>query len=256
MKEAVSDKKLTLIEHLIELRQRLFYSVAALLACFALCYGFAPKIYQFLVAPLAKIYDGEAGRKLIYTGLTEAFFTYVKLAFWAGFMLAFPFIAYQLYRFVAPGLYRKEKKALAPFLIAAPILFIMGAAMAYYFVFPVAWRFFLGFENHSSSGVPIVLEARVSEYLSLVMHLIFAFGLAFQMPIIITMLCYADLLSVETLKKKRRYAILIVFIIAGIITPPDVISQIGLAIPMLLLYESSILVCKRIEVRRLVTDHA
>ncbi len=242
MEESTDTRKLTLIEHLTELRTRLIYSLLALFGAFGICYYFSKNIYQFLVAPLL----AAGGKNLIFTGLTEAFFTYVKVAFFAGFVLAFPFIAFQLYRFLAPGLYKKEKKILLPFLIGSPILFFAGIAMAYYFIFPVAWKFFLSFETPNGT-MPIVLQARVSEYLSLVLHLMFAFGLAFQMPVILALLCHGGFISAAQLRDKRRYAILLIFVIAGIITPPDVISMVGLAIPMLLLYEGSILICRKIE---------
>lgn len=259
----MDQKKAPLIAHFVELRNRLMLSVGVLLVLFIICYYFAEPIYSFLVTPLAHIYEGEANRRLIFTGLTEAFFTYVQVAFFAAAFLSFPIIATQLYLFLAPGLYKREKRVLIPYLIASPLLFLMGAALVYYFIFPVAWSFFLSFEIPAGEGVlPVQLEAKVSEYLSLVMHLIFAFGIAFQLPILLTLLTRAELLSAATLVKKRRHAIVIVFIVAGVLTPPDVISQIGLAIPLLLLYEFSVLACRRIERNREntgetgVTDHA
>ncbi len=249
VKERLDDEKLPLTDHLKELRDRLLVSIAALLLAFIFCYLFAEEIYNFLVAPLAAIYQGQEGRKLIYTGLTEAFMTYMSVAFWAALMISFPIIATQFYKFLSPGLYKKEKKFLIPFLVASPVLFIMGAALAYYFVFPMAWQFFLGFETSGlgDSGLPIKMEARVSEYLSLVMQLIFAFGLAFQMPVVLTLLARAGLLKSESLKKKRKYAVIGIFVVAAFLTPPDVISQIGLALPLLLLYECSIFSCRMVE---------
>jgi sec-independent protein translocase protein TatC len=247
----LDDRELPLLDHLIELRNRLVYSCAAILAGFLLCYFFAEDIYGFLVQPLADIYQGQTGRRMIYTGLTEAFFTYVKVAFWAGAFLTFPIVATQLWMFIAPGLYRKEKQAFLPFLLATPVLFFAGGAMAYYFIFPLAWRFFIGFETPASeTSLPIELEARVSEYLSLVMKLIFAFGLAFQLPVALTLMGRVGLITADQLAKNRKFAIVGIFVVAAVITPPDVISQVGLAVPILALYELSILAVRLMERRR------
>lgn len=178
---------------------------------------------------------------MIFTALHEAFFTYAKVAFWAAMFLAFPLLATQLWKFVAPGLYRHERRAFLPFLIATPILFFTGGALAYYVVFPAAWRFFLGFEmTPEGGGLPIQLEAKVDQYLDLVMQLIFAFGLCFEMPVLMTLLARTGLLTAESLREKRRYAIVGAFIFAAVLTPPDVFSQLSLAIPTILLYEISI----------------
>ena len=241
------DKKMPLLDHLIELRSRLMYSVISILVLFFICYYFSPDIYNFLVAPLADVLEGMGGqRRLIFTALHEAFFTYIKVAFFAALFLSFPFIAIQIWMFIAPGLYKNEKKAFAPFLIATPILFFAGGALVYYFIFPLAWKFFLSFESVGGAGaLPIQLEAKVDQYLSLVMQLIFAFGLCFELPVVMTLLGRVGLITSKGMKEKRKYAIVLAFVAAAILTPPDVISQIGLALPTMVLYEISI-VCVRI----------
>jgi sec-independent protein translocase protein TatC len=253
----LDDRQMPLLDHLIELRNRLMYSCAAIMIGFLICYLFAEQIYAFLVQPLADIYQGQTGRRMIYTGLAEAFFTYLKVAFWAGAFLTFPFVAVQLWMFIAPGLYRTEKQAFLPFLVATPILFFMGGAMVYYFIFPLAWRFFLSFETPGGEGMlPIELEARVGEYLSLVMKLIFAFGLSFQLPVALTLMGRVGLITSEQLARNRKFAIVAVFVVAAIITPPDIISQVGLAIPILLLYELSIIAVRIVEKRRAEAEAA
>ncbi|MEE2698095.1 MAG: twin-arginine translocase subunit TatC [Pseudomonadota bacterium] len=250
------ERTMPLLDHLIELRSRLIYSVVAILLLFFICYYFAPSIYNFLVAPLADVLEQMGGqRRLIFTALHEAFFTYIKVAFFAALFLSFPFLAMQVWMFIAPGLYKNEKKAFAPFLIATPILFFMGGALVYYFVFPLAWKFFLSFEASGGVGtLPIQLEAKVDQYLSLVMRLIFAFGLCFELPVVMTLLGRVGLVSSKGMKEKRKYAIVVTFIVAAILTPPDVISQIGLALPTLLLYEISIYSVKMIERKKGYAD--
>lgn len=239
-----------LIEHIMELRSRLIYSVIAFAAAFGVCFYFAEPIYAFLVEPLAAAYPDPSTRRMIYTGLAEAFVTYMKLGLFGGIFLAFPFIAFQLYRFIAPGLYKRERIVVLPFLIAAPVLFVAGAALAYYFIIPLAWRFFLGFEQTAvGAGLPIMLEARVGEYLSLTMHILIAFGLAFQLPVVLTLMARAGFVKSESLRKWRKYALLAIVTVAALITPPDVFSQIGLSIPLYLLYELSIISSRMMERR-------
>jgi sec-independent protein translocase protein TatC len=243
------ERAMPLLDHLIELRSRLLHSVIAIMVLFFICYYFAPDIYKFLVAPLADVMEDMGGqRRLIFTALHEAFFTYIKVAFFAALFLSFPFLAIQVWMFIAPGLYKNEKKAFAPFLIATPILFFMGGALVYYFVFPLAWKFFLSFESVGGAGtLPIQLEAKVDQYLSLVMRLIFAFGLCFELPVVMTLLGRVGLVTSKGMKEKRKYAIVMTFVVAAILTPPDVISQIGLALPTMILYEISIYSVRMIE---------
>jgi len=250
VEDTIDDKPMPLMEHLLELRTRLLWSVGAFFIAFAVCYYFSSAIYGFLARPLADILMQQslaaggtgADRRMIFTQLYEAFFTYLKVAFFGAVFFSFPIWATQLWLFVAPGLYRSEKRTIMPFLLASPFLFLLGAALAYYFIFPLAWKFFISFETPAGAdSVAIQLEAKVSEYLSLVMHMILAFGIAFQMPVLLTLLCKVGILNVAALRKGRRYAIVAMFAVSAIITPPDIISQIGLAVPLILLYEISIL---------------
>lgn len=234
-----------LIEHLKELKLRVTICLLSLLIGSSVSYIFVEEIYSFLVSPLSELVDPEKGRRMIYTGLAEAFITYLKLSIFSGFIFSFPIISWQVYSFVAPGLYKNEKSFLLPFLFFSPVLFIIGAAFVYYFLFPLAWEFFISFETLGEKGdLPIQLEARVSEYLSIVMSLIIAFGLTFQLPIIIFVLVKIGAVSVETLIKFRKYSVVIILILAAILTPPDIISQIALALPLFLLYELSIILSK------------
>lgn len=245
----MTEKKITVSEHLIELRSRLLKSIIFLLITFVICYIFSDKIYNFLVDPYAQaVRDDGNNRRLIFTALHETFLTYVKLAFFSAFFFCCPLILIQIWKFIAPGLYKNEKLALFPFLIATPILFLLGGMLVYYLIMPIAIKFFLSFESVSINGsLPIQLEAKVNEYLSLIMRLILAFGISFQLPVFLTLLAKVGFVTSEYLKNRRKYVVIIIFSIAALLTPPDPVTQIGLALPLLLLYEISIYTVKLVE---------
>lgn len=229
-----------LIDHLIELKRRVIWCVVVFFIAACVCYAFSADIYAFLTHPLQQ---GAAGgtRRLIYTGLTEAFSTYLKVAMFGGIVLTVPFIMVQIWLFISPGLFPQERRAVLPFFVAAPILFAMGACVSFFAFIPAAWKFFLSFETpQPTTGLPIVLEARVADYLSLTTTFILAFGLAFQLPIVLGLLGRLGIIRAGALARFRKWALVIILCIAAILTPPDVISQASLAIPLYCLYEISV----------------
>ena len=242
--------------HFSELRSRLIKSLVLILLIFIISYTYAHDIYNFLVEPYANaVKDDGKSRRLIFTALHETFLTYLKVAFFAAIFLGSPILLIQIYKFIAPGLYKNEKKAILPYLVFTPVLFLFGGMLVYYLVMPLAIKFFLSFESvGGSSTLPIQLEAKVNEYLSLIMRLIFAFGISFQLPILLNLLARVGIVNSEYLKNTRRYVIVIIFSVAAILTPPDPITQIGLAIPLLLLYELSIITVRLTEKRNIKED--
>ncbi len=253
--EDIEASRAPLIEHLIELRQRVLRAFIAIFIAFIVCFFFASDIFNILVVPYERAAGPLREIKLIYTAPQEYFFTQMKLALFGALFLAFPIIANQIYKFVAPGLYKNERKAFLPYLIATPILFALGAMLVYFAVMPLAMRFFLSMEQHGGAGrASIELLPKVNEYLGLIMTLIFAFGLVFQLPVLMTLLARAGLITTETLKGKRKWAIVIAFIVAAVLTPPDPISQISLALPTIALYEISIFSVRYIERQRRLAE--
>jgi len=254
-KDEIDKSSAPLIEHLIELRSRLIWAIGGFFVAFLVCFYFAKQLFYLLVIPFkwAVEWAGLANHKveLIYTAPQEFFFTQVKLAMFGGLVIAFPLIAAQIYKFVAPGLYRNERAAFLPFLIASPVLFLMGAALVYFFFTPMVMWFFLAMQQGGpDSDVQISLLPKVSEYLSLIMTLIFSFGLVFQLPVITTLMARVGLLSSAGLRDKRKWAIVLAFVVAAVLTPPDPVSQIGLALPTILLYEVSIWSARMVERKR------
>ena len=254
----VDEKDSGFISHLAELRKRLIHSFIFLTIFFVICYFFAENLYGFLVEPFSQAVSGDGlNRRLIFTALQETFLTYLKVSFFTAFFVTCPFILIQVWKFIAPGLYKHEKIAILPYLVLTPILFFLGGMLVYYLIMPLAIKFFLSFESTGlSTNLPIQLEAKVNEYLSLVMKLIFAFGLSFQLPVILSLLARVGFVDSEFLKTRRKYVVVIIFAAAALLTPPDPITQIGLAIPLLILYELSILSVKIIENKKLKDSDA
>ncbi len=251
VEDEVESSRAPLMEHLIELRSRLIKALLAIAAAFVVCFAFANQIFNILLWPYEFAAGPQKELQLIYTAPQEYLITQIKLALFGAFFIAFPIIAIQIYKFVAPGLYKNERAAFFPYLIATPILFFLGAAFVYFGAMPLAMRFFLSMEQAGAPGqAGIHLVARTSEYLSLIMALILAFGICFQTPVILTLLARAGFIDARWLVEKRKYAIVVVFAIAAVLTPPDIISQFALAVPTLLLYELSIYLVRVVERKR------
>ena len=236
------ETSMNFLDHLKELRQKLIYSIIFFILSFIVSFYFSQSIFEFLAKPLTSILQD--GNGLIYTALQEAFLTNVKVAFFTAAFISFPFLSFQIWSFISPGLLKKEKKISLPSLIAVPFLFLLGAAVVYYLISPIAWKFFLSFQTSQADSINITLQAKMNEYLSLMMTFIFAFGLAFQLPVVLLLLVRVGVLTIQQLVSFRKYAIVLAFIFAAIITPPDPFSQISLALPVIILYEVSILISR------------
>jgi sec-independent protein translocase protein TatC len=248
---ALDATKAPLMEHLLELRKRLIWAVVSFAVCFVVCFALSTPIFNILTAPLHDALRGRSNDHLIYTALTEVFFTKVKIGMFGGICLGFPAIATQLWIFVAPGLYKHEKNAFLPFLLATPFMFTLGACFVYYIMLPFSIEFFAGYQAPTTNNaMGIELQARVSEYLGFVMTLIFAFGLTFQLPVLLTLLGKVGIITSAGLREMRRYAIVGLFAVAAVFTPPDAISMLALAVPLVVLYEISIYCVVMIERRR------
>ena len=253
-----NEDKTGFISHLAELRKRLIHCLIFLFTIFVICYFFSEYIYGFLVEPYSSaVKDDGTERRLIFTALQETFLTYLKVSFFAAFFITSPFVLVQIWKFIAPGLYKHEKSSLIPYLVITPILFLLGGMLVYYLIMPLAIKFFLSFESSGAiTNLPIQLEAKVNEYLSLIMKLIFAFGLSFQLPVVLSLLARIGIIDSKFLKERRKYVVVIIFAAAAILTPPDPVTQIGLALPLLILYELSIFSVIMIEKKIKQKEHA
>ncbi len=252
----IDASKAPLIEHLIELRTRLIYALIAFAFMFAICFAFAQQIYNILVWPYIWA-SGDPTVRLIATHFLEQLYTHLKLAMFGAAFLSFPVVATQVYMFIAPGLYKNERNAFIPYLVATPVFFLAGAMIVYFIAMPILIQFSIGLTQTAGDGRPAIeLMPKVSEYLSLIMTLIFGFGMVFQLPVVLTLLARAGMIGADTLRKGRPYAAVAIFVVAAMLTPPDIISQVIMALPTMLLYELSILAVTRVEAQNAAREAA